>query len=136
MSTLRLLVLVLAACFLTPSAASAARGHTPEQRLVGIWQDSKDPENIIQFYADHSLRIYLPKSEGQARNAHWIPGTWELARGGKLTLRLSMPGSPGMVKIKEFTIAFTRKGFVVKEQGQVVGRQHRISERTLKKHLW
>lgn len=136
MSTIRFLVLVLAACLLAPSAASAARAHTPEQRLVGIWQDSKDPENIIRFYANHSVRIYLPKSEGQPRNAHWIPGTWELAHGRELTLRLSIPDSPGATKIKKFTIVFTRKGFTVKEHGKVVGQQRRISERTLKKYLW
>jgi hypothetical protein len=136
MKIIRLLAFALAASLLAPSAANAARAHTPEQRLVGIWQDSKDPENIIQFFPDHSVRIYLPKRDGQALDAHWMTGTWALAPGGKLTLRLNVLANPGMTSIRNFTIVFTRRGFTVKAKGKVVGEQRRISEKTLKKHLW
>lgn len=132
----RFLALVLAACCLAPPAANAAAAHDADRRLVGIWQDDHDADNIIQFYPDHAVRIYLPKSEGQARNAHWIDGTWTLAGGGKLTMMLRMPENGGMSKVKKLRLTFTRKGFVVKEGGKVVGHQHRISEHTLKQHLW
>lgn len=136
--TPRLIALALLACCLTQPAAAktstAAPQHATERRLVGIWQDDHDPDNIIQFYPDHAMRIYLPRSEGGG--AHWIDGTWTLAPGGKLTMRMTVPGAGSTPKVKELTIVFTRKGFVVKEGGREVGRQHRISERTLKTHLW
>lgn len=136
--TLRLLACVLAASLAAPAIA-ATQTPAPDagRRLVGIWQDDKDPENIVQFNADRTLRIYLSPSEGQAQNAHWIDGTWTLAEGGKLTMQMNVPGvGVSTIKTRQLTLVFTRKGFIVKDGGKVIGRQHRISERTLKKHLW
>lgn len=119
--------------FASSAAAAPARVH--EQALVGIWQDDHDPENIIQFYPNHAVRIYVPKSDGQARDVHWIEGTWALSR-HDLMLTLNMPSNGGMSRIRKFTVEFAGKKLVVKEDGQVVGRQHRITETALKKHLW
>lgn len=126
------LILTLLACgFSLPAAA-----HPAEQRLVGIWQDDHDPENIIQFFADHRVRIYIPRRDGQADQLHWIDGRWQLVRGRDLTMTLHMPSKRGESSIRKFTLLFRKQGLVVKSHGKVVGRQHRISEATLKKHLW
>ncbi len=135
MNTLRLLALILAACCLPP-IASAAPARSPEQQLIGIWQDTPDRENIIQVYPDHSVRIYVPRSEGQPTKTHWIEGSWTLAQGRELTMTLHMPANGGMSRVKKFTLAFSKGTLVVKENGKVVGRQHRISEQALNKYLW
>ncbi len=135
MNTIRLLILALLACCLAPAAA-AAPAAAPEQQLIGIWQDNQDPENIIQFLADHTVRIYIPKSEGQATNVHWIDGSWALSGGRALTMTLNMPANGGMSKVKKFTLSFSQGQLVVKSGGKVVGRQHRITEQTLQRHLW
>lgn len=134
MNTIRLLILALLACCLAPAAAAPAPAQ--DQQLIGIWQDNKDPENIIQFFANHAVRIYVPKSEGQSGNVHWIDGSWALAGGRELTMTLDMPANGGMSKVKKFTLSFSKGLLVVKSGGKVVGRQHRITEQTLNRHLW
>ncbi|HKB58768.1 MAG TPA: hypothetical protein VKC56_01860 [Gallionellaceae bacterium] len=137
MKSFRLLALtlaLLACCFTGPAAARTA--HPAEQRLVGIWQDDKDPENIIQFFPDHRVRIYVSRRDGQADKLHWIDGRWQLARGRDLTMTLHMPSNGGMSRVRRFTLLFRKQALVVKSRGKVAGRQHRISEATLKKHLW
>jgi hypothetical protein len=137
MKSFRLIALTLAllACwFSVPAAARPA--HGTEQRLVGIWQDDKDPENIIQFFPDHKVRIYVSRRDGQVDKLHWIDGRWQLARGRDLTMTLHMPSNGGMSRARRFTLLFRKQGLVVKSRGKVVGRQHRISEAVLKKHLW
>ena len=137
MKSFRLLALtlaLLACCFAVPAAARPA--HAAEQRLVGIWQDDKDPENIIQFFPDHRVRIYVSRQDGQARQLHWIDGRWQLARGRDLTMTLHMPSNGGMSRVRKFTLRFRKRGLVVKSHGKVMGTQHRISETALKKHLW
>lgn len=135
-SILTLLAFALSILWLAPSAAIAAPARTAEHRLVGIWQDDMDPDSIIQFYPNHTLRIYLTPSEGKARNAHWIDGTWTLSRGRHLTMKLKMPQPGSKAKIRKFTIEFTRTGFTLGENGKVIARQHRIIEQTLRQHLW
>ena len=135
MKSLRLLALaLLACCFTLPAAARPA--HPAEQRLVGIWQDDKDPENIIQFFPDQRVRIYVSRRDGQADHLHWIDGRWQLARGRNLTMTLHIPTNGGMSRVRKFTLLFSKRGLVVKSRGKVVGSQHRISEAALKKHLW
>jgi hypothetical protein len=138
MKPTRLFALALAACCLVPAAhaatGAAAQAPAREQQLIGIWQDDHDPENIIQFFPNHAVRIYVPKDDGQADNTHWVDGSWALA-GRELTLTLNTPGG-GMSRVKKFTVAFTRGAMVVKARGKVVGRQHRITGQALQKHLW
>jgi hypothetical protein len=135
MTTFRLFVLALLACCI--SAPAAARpAHAAEQRLIGIWQDNQDPENIIQFFPDHRVRIYVSERAGKAKQLHWIDGRWQLARGRDLTMTLRMPTNGGMSRVRKFTLRFLKHGLVVESHGKVLGRQHRISAATLKKHLW
>ncbi len=140
MKPTRLFALALATCCLAPAAhaATGAAAHAParEQQLIGIWQDDRDPENIIQFYPNHAVRIYVPKDDGQATNTHWIEGSWTLSGGRDLTMTLNIAANGGMSKVKKFTLSFSKNMLVVKARGKVVGRQHRITEQALQKHLW
>lgn len=137
MNILRLLALTLLACCLAFPAA--ARGTSPaERRLVGIWQDDKDPENIIQFFPDHRVRIYLTRQEGQRSGMHWINGRWRLSHGRHLSMKLNMHGKgrASHIKHKRFTLLFRKHRLVVKSGRKVLGTQHRISRQALSKHLW
>lgn len=135
MNILRLLALTLLACSLAfPAAARPA--STNERQLVGIWQDDQDPENIIQFFPDHRVRIYVSRADGKHTGTHWIDGHWRLTHGHNLTMKLKMRSNRRGAHIKRFTLQFGKQGLVVKSGGKVLGRQHRISRVVLSKHLW
>lgn len=134
MNILRFLMLAVLACSLAFPAAARTLPRA-EQRLVGIWQDGKNPDNIIQFFPDHRVRIYLSREEGHASGTHWIDGHWRL-RGHHLTMTLNMRSKGRMSRVKHFTLQFARGKLVVKSGRKVLGRQHRISKKTLQSHLW
>jgi hypothetical protein len=135
----RLILLSLLSLWLVPAAMAAkpaAPAPSPEQQLAGLWQDEKDPENIIRFLPTHAVQVYLPKGEGKLKNMHWIPGRWSLAPDMTLTLHLNMSAGGGSTMTKTFKVSFEKGVMVVKSGGAVVGRQRRITEAALKKYLW
>lgn len=123
-------------CLAAPSWA-ARHAYSPDSQIVGLWQDEKDPLNIIRFLPDHTLRIYVPRKTGEYINVRWMAGTWAL-HGHVLKLKLTTTTGKGVAEVRHtaFHVSFVRGRMVVRQNGKLMGRQRRISEAQLKKYLW
>ena len=135
----RIVAALLLFCAGLAAPAWAARPLSKaERQLVGTWQDDKDPQNIIRFLPNHRVQIYVPKKTGEYMQVHWMPGTWRLFRGRVLKMKLTITTDKGVIEVRHttFHITFVRKRMVVRLNGKVIGRQHRLSRAQLQKYLW
>ncbi len=93
MKTIRLLILLFAsAMWLTAPSASAAEASL-DQKLVGLWEEYDPSSNFIQFFDDHTLKLYLTKEEGEGTATHYISGTWSISNDHILTMKLTANGN-------------------------------------------
>lgn len=132
-----LAAVLLGLCLAAPAWAAHPLSKA-EQRLVGTWQDDQDPQNIIRFLPNHRVQIYVPKKTGEYLNVHWMPGSWRLIHGHVLKLKLTITTDKGVIEVHNttFHISFVRGHMVVRLNGKVIGRQHRMSGAQLQKYLW
>ncbi len=93
MKSIRILV-VLVFCLIgfAPAAMGADALNSTEQRLVGIWQEYEPASNVVQFFDNHTVRIYLTKEERAQMKVNFIEANWAVSSKGVLTLSFSRNG--------------------------------------------
>jgi hypothetical protein len=92
MKSIRILFfLALSIISFAPAAMGADELSSTEKRLVGIWQEYEPSANVVQFYPDHTVRIYLTKEEREKMKTNFIQANWTLSSDSVLTLNLAGP---------------------------------------------
>ncbi len=101
-----LLALALCFIFLAPAARAADELTATEKRLVGIWQEYEPAFNVVQFFPDRTMRIYLTKEEREQMRANFIPATWVVSPDNMLSLTFMGKNGKGFTQ----TIKVVYKG--------------------------
>ena len=133
MNTLRLLPALLGCVLALATAAQAAPDQPGEQALVGIWQEYEPASNLVQFFPDHTMRIYLTREEGGALNLHWIGGSWSLAPDLTLTMTLSANGNSMTDRVK---VTFEQGEMWLLDAHQAATRHRRLSGEMPARFRW
>lgn len=82
-----MLVLSFTACSTAPSSALKPN----EKQVLGIWEEYSPGSNCVEFYQDHTMKIYLTKQEGSSMGGrHYIEADWTLDEQNLLTLTIAM----------------------------------------------
>ena len=93
MKTIRfLLILVLSTLGFAPAAFSAEPLTSTEQKLVGTWEEYEPSSNVVRYYSDRTIRLYLTEEEGSDTGTHYIEGSWSISPDSTLTMNLSANG--------------------------------------------
>ena len=66
-------------------------GGSPQDRLVGTWQEIDGEQNIIEFFSDGSFSLNLDK--GDIGSMEKLNGKWLVLEDGRLKLDISMFGT-------------------------------------------
>ena len=101
-----LLALALSCVFLAPAALAADELSAAEKRLVGVWQEYEPASNVVQFFPDRTMRIYLTKEERDQMRANFIPATWVVSPDNMLSLTFTGKNGKGFTQ----TIKLEYKG--------------------------
>jgi len=134
MKTIRALSLACLSGVLFLSHALAAEpAASPDQRLVGVWQEYQPDSGVTEFLPDHSLRVYLTKEERGAQNTHWISGSWKIAPGPVLQMDLS---AEGQSVHKEARLAFDKDELVLIDESKTEARHRRLSGELPEEYRW
>jgi len=130
MKTIRLLLLLLIAGigFAGPAAAS-----TPDERLIGTWEEYDPSSNVIQFFPAHTLKLYLTQEEGEESDSHYIGGTWSLSSGGILTMHMSL-GSKEMTQTVKVVFRGDEMVMVGEDDSETIHR--RLKGALPEKYVW
>lgn len=134
MKSLRLL---LASFFfsmlLAPVAHCAETAQAADQRLVGIWEEFDPSSNVVQFFANHTVRIYLTEEEGSDSGLHWIGGTWKILPDSSLSMDMSANGKSLNKVVK---LVFRKDEMVLIDDDQNETRHRRLVGEIPEKYRW
>lgn len=133
MKAVRLLFLLFVSSILFASAAASAEpDQTPDQRLIGIWEEYEPSSNFVQFFPDHTVRLYLTEEEGGDSNTHWIGGKWSVS-GSILTMNLEANGNEMSRQLK---LVFDEKEMVMVDDDEGETRHRRYTGELPEKYRW
>ncbi len=125
MKILRVLFfVVLSGIGFAPAAFGADALNQSEQRMIGIWQEYEPGENVVEYFADHTMKIYLTEEEGGSQAMHWIEAHWQIDQDNMLTLTIMVNGKPHSEKVK---LSFENDEMWLEDEDDVVTKQRRIS---------
>jgi hypothetical protein len=113
--------------------APQAGSHTAvEKRMVGIWEEYAPGVNVVQFYSDHTMKIYLTEEEGRDKDMHFIVAKWRISGDMILTLDIEANGK----EFSESTKVSFKDGemWFIQEKGPIT-KQRKISE-VPEKYKW
>ncbi len=117
-------------------ASPALRADMPlplEQRMVGMWQALEPPANVVQFFPDHTVRLYLTKKQGAPTNQHWLGGTWKVTPDARLMVEMVANG--GLMH-KEARVVFSGEDMSLVDDRMYETRHHRINGKLPKEFNW
>jgi len=135
MKTIRLLLfLVLSGAGFAPAAMSAEPLTASEQQLVGIWEEYSPSSNVVQFYPDRSMRIYLTQEEGAQMKLHWIEANWSVSPESMLTLNFSANGKSFSQSVK--LVFEDKEMWLVDKEKNSTTKHHRITGEIPGKYRW
>ena len=129
MKTIRIL---FAAAFLA-LAGCASQPQTPEQRVVGTWEEYEPNSNVTQFFADHTMKIYLTQEEGAEMKMHWIKATWTVSPDSVVTLSFSANGKSFSESAK---LSFEKDEMWLTQENGVVTKSRRLGGDIPEKYRW
>ena len=133
---MRLLRLFLVACCISLSTAGyccdGSRVET-EQQLVGMWQEIFPYSNVIEFLPDHTFRLYVTKERGQAKDIHWISGSWEMSAECTLTI-VTIGGGNSVTKV--LTLSSYYGDILLSGEDFGAGRYTRLRNGLPKAYIW
>lgn len=134
MKTIRTLSLASLSGILFLSLAVAAEpAASPDQRLIGRWQEYRPDSGVTEFLPDHTLRVYLTREERGDGNAHWIGGSWKIAPGPVLQMDLS---AEGQAVHKEAKLAFDKDELVLTDETKAESRHRRLGGELPEEYRW
>lgn len=134
MNALRLFPLTMFFAILLASPALRADMPQPlEQRMLGMWQALEHPANVVQFFPDHTLRLYLTKRQGGPTKQHWYSGTWKITPEARLLVDLAAAGGP---MHKEARVVFSGEEMSLVDDRMFETRHRRIKGELPKEFNW
>ncbi len=114
----------------------AVRADLPplEQRMVGMWQALDSSASVVQFFPDHTMRMYLTKKQGGITNQHWLNGTWKITPEARLLV--DMIGGGGVVQHKEARVIFNGDEMSLVDDRMFETRHRRLQGKLPREFNW
>ncbi len=116
--------------------APTARADMPkplEQRMVGMWQAQAPSTNVVQFFPDHTLRVYLTKKQGGPTKQHWYNGTWTITPQARLLVDMTVNGE---VMHKEARVVFEGENMSLVDDRMYETRHRRLDGKLPNEYNW
>lgn len=125
MKSIRILV-VMAFCLIgfAPAAMGADSLSSTEQRLVGIWQEYEPTSNVVQFFDNHTMRIYLTKEERAQMKINFIEANWTISDKGVLTLNFT--SKTGKSFSQSINLEYKGEEMWLVDEGKSATKHHRL----------
>ncbi|HEY5994277.1 MAG TPA: hypothetical protein VIU46_06695 [Gallionellaceae bacterium] len=128
-----LLLLALSITSFAPAAIGAEELASSEKRLVGIWQEYQPNANVVQFFPDHTMRIYLTKEEREKMKINFIQANWAVSPESILTLNFSANGKSFSQSIK---VEYQGEEMWLVDEGKTTTKHQRLSGEIPEKFKW
>ncbi len=126
MKLLRILfALALSLIFLAPAAQAGDELSATEKRLVGIWQEYEPTSNVVQFFPDRTMRIYLTKEEREQMKVDFIPATWMVSPESVLTLTFT--AKSGKSFSQSITLEYKGEEMWLVNENKPTTKHHRLN---------
>ena len=92
MKTFKLLLLLLVTTLSFAPAAQAAEELKPnEKQMLGLWEEYAPGANCVEFFDDHTMKIYLTAEEGKDTGGdHFVLANWSMDEKNVMTLTIAM----------------------------------------------
>jgi hypothetical protein len=65
-------------------------GKSPQEKLLGTWQEIDGQQNIVEFFEDGSFRLRLKK--GELGSMESLNGKWLILKDGRIKIDVSVLG--------------------------------------------
>ena len=65
-------------------------GKSPQEKLVGTWQEVDGKQNVVEFFEDGSFS--LPLNKGEIGSMENLNGKWLIIKDGRIKIDISMLG--------------------------------------------
>jgi len=91
MKTFRLLALLLATSLsFAPAALAGDALKANEKQLLGLWEEYSPGSNCVEFFDNHTMKIYLTEEEGRDTGGeHYIEASWSMDEKNVMTLTVT-----------------------------------------------
>jgi hypothetical protein len=133
MKTIKLLALLLVSgLWFAPAAQCTDALSDNEKRMIGIWEEYEPGVNVVQFYADHTMKIYLTEAEGKDQKMHFIQADWSLDKDNIMTLTITVNGQSIAQKTK---VTFEKGEMWLSGDDTATTKQRKITE-VPKRYMW
>lgn len=125
MKSIRILfVLAMSLIGFAPAAMGADELNSVEKRLIGIWQEYEPTSNVVQFFPDHTMRIYLTKEERAKMNINVIEANWTVSP--KSVLTLNFTAKNGKTFSQSINLEYKGEEMWLVDEGKPTTKHHRL----------